>query len=630
MLLPSLPVADPFNIFREYAPANPSSLYFHQQSGHLQSCFSGLGAANSGVSDISDSHNLKRIVFIFAPLPIFVPWLFLSPPTIILPIVPSPASCEMNPNSEDDKRDKTKVAIRSQLLCFKEGLTTTQLNNWYRSFFKTPIAQTTGEIETWLAKQSDLCRSKGKTVAGEKLWVGVPTQETKHVSDLIANQKSSKAKKSKRISKQSGKFASKSAASASPAQKELNSSNSKNNYRPSYGNNRKAGSAKQNLSRRSSNASNASQAFQKRPAASVPLVPVCSANSSAKKSHDFDRRSTNTRVFNGFYMEKNHKEYESTPISIGGGISRKEDPRQSSSATEKSFVGDTSSPESSDVESYDKSAIISSVVKKAHENMRRTDSVRSSQECPETNDAALRRNDSVRSMPGAFHEPRPESMRSRDETFHDNRAESIRDDVSVARSDVSTIRRKHGIQQMREFLVEALKEFENGMLLTELHAHMNDGFMSRVLNRRGITQEKFINVLSTFDEIIVEDGRVYLATEESTEEEEETEDEESSESDSGTDVSEVGMFDVPKPQTTVQKIPATESHAKPLVSFNKAREVYDAKQELTALRLVDAELNAQLATVQRLIAENKEKIEASQEKYERVADEFVEGYMKAF
>jgi len=221
-------------------------------------------------------------------------------------------------------------------------------------------------------------------------------------------------------------------------------------------------------------------------------------------------------------------------------------------------------------------------------------------------------------------------MRSRDETFHDNRAESIRDDVSVARSDVSTIRRKHGIQQMREFLVEALKEFENGMLLTELHAHMNDGFMSRVLNRRGITQEKFINVLSTFDEIIVEDGRVYLATEESTEEEEETEDEESSESDSGTDVSEVGMFDVPKPQTTVQKIPATESHAKPLVSFNKAREVYDAKQELTALRLVDAELNAQLATVQRLIAENKEKIEASQEKYERVADEFVEGYMKAF
>ena len=52
---------------------------------------------------------MKRIVFIFAPLPIFVPWLFLSPPTIILPIVPSPASCEMNPNSEDDKRDKTKV-----------------------------------------------------------------------------------------------------------------------------------------------------------------------------------------------------------------------------------------------------------------------------------------------------------------------------------------------------------------------------------------------------------------------------------------------------------------------------------------------------------------------------------------
>ena len=135
-----------------------------------------------------------------------------------------------------------------------------------------------------------------------------------------------------------------------------------------------------------------------------------------------------------------------------------------------------------------------------------------------------------------------------------------------------------------------------------------------------------------------------MATEESTEEEE-TEDEESSQSDSGTDVSEVGMFDVPKPQTAVQK-PAIETHAKPLVSFNKAREVvlakklvsafnrccfqYDAKQELTALRLVDAELNAQLATVQRLIAENKEKIEASQEKYERVADEFVEGYMKAF
>lgn len=535
----------------------------------------------------------------------------------------------------DISKDFQEYAIRSQLLCFKEGLTTTQLNNWYRSFFKTPIAQTTGEIEAWLAKQSDLCRSKGKTVAGEKLWVGVPTQETKHVSDLIANQKTSKAaKKAKRVSKQSGKFASKIAAAASPSQKESNnsSSNSKNNYRPSYGNNRKAGSntgsSKPALSRRSSNASNASQAFQKRPVASVPHVPVCSANSSAKKSHDFDRRSTNTRVFNGFYMERSHKEYESTPISIGGGIPRKEDPRQSSSATEKSFVGDTSSTESSDIESYDKSAIISSVVKKAHENMKRNDSVRSSQECPETNESGLRRNDSARSMQAAFHEQRPESMRSREDTFHDTRAESIRDDASVARSDVSTIRRKHGIQQMREFLVEALKDFDNGMLLTELHAHMNDGFMSRVLNRRGVTQEKFINVLKTFDEIIVEDDRVYLATEESTEEEE-TEDEESSQSDSGTDVSEVGMFDVPKPQTAVQK-PAIENNAKPLVSFNKAREVYDAKQELTALRLVDAELNAQLATVQRLIAENKEKIEASQEKYERVADEFVEGYMKAF
>ena len=52
-----------------------------------------------------------------------------------------------------------------------------------------------------------------------------------------------------------------------------------------------------------------------------------------------------------YFQERSHKEYESTPISIGGGITRKEDPRQSSSATEKSFVGDTSSTESSDVES---------------------------------------------------------------------------------------------------------------------------------------------------------------------------------------------------------------------------------------------------------------------------------------
>ena len=66
------------------------------------------------------------------------------------------------------------------------------------------------------------------------------------------------------------------------------------------------------------------------------------------------------------------------------------------------------------------------MVKKAHENMRRNDSVRSSQECQETNDAGLRRNDSARS----FHEQRPESMRSREDTFHDTRAESIRDDAS--------------------------------------------------------------------------------------------------------------------------------------------------------------------------------------------------------
>ena len=70
----------------------------------------------------------------------------------------------------------------------------------------------------------------------------------------------------------------------------------------------------------------------------------------------------------------------------------------------------------------------------------------------------------------------------------------------------------------------------------------------------------------------MENDRVYLASEESTEEEEDETDEESSQSDSGTDVSEVGMFDVPKPQTAVQK-PASENHPKPLVSFNKAREV---------------------------------------------------------
>lgn len=137
--------------------------------------------------------------------------------------------------------------------------------------------------------------------------------------------------------------------------------------------------------------------------------------------------------------ERNHKEYESTPISIGGGISRKEDPRQSSSATEKSFVGDTSSTESSDEESksslsstivvfvnldYDKNAIISSVAKRAHESMRRNDSARSSQECEDINDAGLRRNDSMRSI------QRSESMRASREELHETRAESIRDDAS--------------------------------------------------------------------------------------------------------------------------------------------------------------------------------------------------------
>lgn len=85
-----------------------------------------------------------------------------------------------------------------------------------------------------------------------------------------------------------------------------------------------------------------------------------------------------------------------------------------------------------------------------------------------------------------------------------------------------------------------------------------------------------------FLEFIVEDGRVYLATE-STEEEEETEDEEVtsiSQSDSGTDVSEVGMFGVPKPQTTVQKgsksTHLVENHATMLPmadNYRQAREV---------------------------------------------------------
>ena len=72
----------------------------------------------------------------------------------------------------------------------------------------------------------------------------------------------------------------------------------------------------------------------------------------------------------------------------------------------------------------------------------------------------------------------------------------------------------------------------------------------------------------------MENGRVFLQNAESTEEEEDTE-EDSSESisDSGTDVSELGMFGVPKPQTTLQNTakPAPAIESEPMSSM--ARQV---------------------------------------------------------
>ncbi|CAG5113140.1 Oidioi.mRNA.OKI2018_I69.chr2.g7279.t1.cds [Oikopleura dioica] len=632
MLLPSLPVADPFNVFREYTHAATSSHYFHHLSAvpsyHFQSYSSaGITPCNPapGIGDLCDPN--KRIVFIFAPLPIFVPWLFLSPPTIILPIVPSPASAEMNSN-DSDKRDKTKVAIRSQLLCFKEGLTTTQLNNWYRSFFKTPIAQTTGEIEAWLTKQTDLCRSKGKTVSGEKLWVGIPTQETKHVSDLISHQKSAKPKKTKKIARQSAKFA-KSIEQAPPAQKGASSSASKNSYRSSYG--RKT--SKPSLSRRSSNASNTSQAFQRKPVNS-PVVPACAGNS-MKKSYEFDRRTDHTRVFNGYNLEEDRKEYETNTITI----------KRPPSVVEKSYSS-TPTTDSSDEESYDKNAIISSI-KKAHEQMRRNGSMKSSSENHEPRPESIRsmkdearvgsvaRTDSIRSaydLPPACVDRRTPMSSSVLGEPKEAKLESLRDDTSVAKSEVSTIRsRKYGIDEMRQFIGLELKSHGDSMSISNILGLLNDDFMSGVLKRPGLSKEKFLNVLKMFEEFYVENGRVFLQNAESTEEEEDTE-EDSSESisDSGTDVSELGMFGVPKPQTTLQNTakPAPAIESEPMSSM--ARQVYDAKQELAALRLRDANLHTQLVQIQNRIAENKEEMEAAQEKYEQLADEFVEGFMKAF
>jgi len=97
-----------------------------------------------------------------------------------------------------DVDEKSIRVIRSQLIASKDGLTTYEISNFYKDYFKESLGKNDREIEDWLDTQTNLC-SRSRNIQGITVWHAVTNNDTAHVQKLVGKQKAKKKKSTKEL-----------------------------------------------------------------------------------------------------------------------------------------------------------------------------------------------------------------------------------------------------------------------------------------------------------------------------------------------------------------------------------------------------------------------------------------------
>jgi len=92
-----------------------------------------------------------------------------------------------------DVDEKSIRVIRSELIASKDGLTTYEISNFYKEYFKEPLGKSEREVEDWLDTQTNLC-SRSRNIHGKTVWHAVTNNDTAHVQKLVGKQKPKKKK----------------------------------------------------------------------------------------------------------------------------------------------------------------------------------------------------------------------------------------------------------------------------------------------------------------------------------------------------------------------------------------------------------------------------------------------------
>jgi len=97
-----------------------------------------------------------------------------------------------------DVDEKSIRVIRSELIASKDGLTTYEISNFYKDYFKEPLGKSEREVEDWLDTQTNLC-SRSRNIHGKTVWHAVTNNDTAHVQKLVGKQKPKKKKSTKEL-----------------------------------------------------------------------------------------------------------------------------------------------------------------------------------------------------------------------------------------------------------------------------------------------------------------------------------------------------------------------------------------------------------------------------------------------
>jgi len=97
-----------------------------------------------------------------------------------------------------DVDEKSIRVIRSELIASKDGLTTYEISNFYKDYFKEPLGKSERDVEDWLDTQTSLC-SRSRNIHGKTVWHAVTNNDTAHVQKLVGKQKPKKKKSTKEL-----------------------------------------------------------------------------------------------------------------------------------------------------------------------------------------------------------------------------------------------------------------------------------------------------------------------------------------------------------------------------------------------------------------------------------------------